>query len=232
MSDQGGLKNIASKSFTSPNLFEISLVKDTAEDLPYYKPMYFFFISMTPVEQGQQGRTFNRQARVNMKCDVEKLRALSHSLKLQMRGNKEAQFAIFADPSRAQGGGGSGDIKSCFTGVYQKKDNRWYVTLAFKTGQNNPFGMSWTFSDALSVCDIIDKFCDKCLDLEFERSLYSIGKPKQQTNGPVNNTNPQPNQNNNPNPSNNVVNNFVEGMNENAGGSAESPFPGLDDAPF
>lgn len=226
---QSTLENIASKSFAGANLFEVSLVKDTAEDLPFYKPMYFFFISMTPGEQSQQGRTFNRQARINMKCDVEKLRALSHSLKLQLRGNPEAQFAIFADPSKTQSG--SGDTKSCFTGKFQNnKDNRWHITLGFKSGQNKPFGMSWTFSDTLAVCDIIDKFCDKCIELEFQRNTYSVGKPKQQNTGNTSANSTPSNQNNQ---SNNVVDNFVEGMNENTSGKGGgSPFPGLDDAPF
>ena len=57
---QSQLTNIFSKSFTSANLFEFSLVRDDDPNLPFYKPRYFTFFSFIPGVQDQNGRTFDR----------------------------------------------------------------------------------------------------------------------------------------------------------------------------
>src|SRR6056297_1184515 len=110
MSQQGSsLQNIYSRSFPANNLFEVSLVKDTNPDLPFYKSRYFIFVSLTPGGQTEQGgRTFNRDGRITMKTECEKVMSLANSLRAYARGQGSTlgQFAIFVDSNKAGYGGG------------------------------------------------------------------------------------------------------------------------------
>jgi len=236
MSQQGSsLQNIYSKSFPANNLFEVSLVKDTNPDLPFYKSKYFMFVSLTPGGQTEQGgRTFNRDGRITMKTDSEKVMALANSLRAFARGQGQlGQFAIFVDSSKS-GFGGGGGFKTCFVGEFSQKaqqegqQDKKMVALSFKTGQSKPLGVFWPPSEAMAVADILDFLAKKGLELDFNDRQNSVGKisqpQPQQTSG--NNYNGQqipPQQT----PQQNVVDNFGNSMNQNVNSA-----PVIEEPPF
>src|SRR6056297_1157088 len=239
MSQQGSsLQNIYSKSFPANNLFEVSLVKDTNPDLPFYKSKYFMFVSLTPGGQTEQGgRTFNRDGRITMKTDSEKVMALANSLRAFARGQGQlGQFAIFVDSSKS-GFGGGGGFKTCFVGEFSQKaqqegqQDKKMVALSFKTGQSKPLGVFWPPSEAMAVADILDFLAKKGLELDFNDRQNSVGKisqpqpqqtsgnayngqqtPPQQTSGNAYNGQQTPPQQK---PQQNVVDNFGNSMNQN-----------------
>src|SRR6056297_1647882 len=236
MSQQGSsLQNIYSKSFPANNLFEVSLVKDTNPDLPFYKSKYFMFVSLTPGGQTEQGgRTFNRDGRITMKTDSEKVMALANSLRAFARGQGQlGQFAIFVDSSKS-GFGGGGGFKTCFVGEFSQKaqqegqQEKKMVALSFKTGQSKPLGVFWPPSEAMAVADILDFLAKKGLELDFNDRQNSVGKisqpQPQQTSGNAYNGQQTPPQQT---PQQNVVDNFGNSMNQNVNSA-----PVIEELPF
>ena len=237
---QSSLQNIYSRSFPANNLFEVSLVKDTNQDLPFYKPRYFMFVSLTPGGQTEQGgRTFNRDGRITMKTDCEKALALANSIRAYARGQGATlgQFAIFVDSSKA-GFGGNGGIKSCFAGEFNQKSQQQgqpekkMVALSFKSGQNKPIGLFWPPSEAMAIADVIEFIGRKGLELDFDDRQNSVGRTSPQTQNSFQQASPQT-QNNFQNtqqspPSQNVVDNFGDAMNQNV----DSAPPIVEDLPF
>jgi len=238
MTQQGSsLQNIYSKSFPSNNLFEISLVKDTNPELPFYKSKYFMFVSLTPGGQTEQGgRTFNRDGRITMKTESEKVMALANSLRAFARGQGQlGQFAIFVDSSKSGFGGGGGGYKTCFVGEFSQKaqqegqQDKKMVALSFKSGQSKPLGVFWPPSEAIAVAEILDFLAKKGLELDFNDRHNSVGTIQQnqnQNNGQHHVE--QKNQNyQQPNPVQGVVDNFGNAMNQNV-----TPPPQVEDLPF
>jgi len=241
MSQQQGssLQNIYSRSFPANNLFEISLVKDTNQDLPFYKSKYYMFVSLTPGGQTEQGgRTFNRDGRITMKTDSEKVMALANSLRAFARGQGQAlgQFAIFVDSNKA-GYGGGGGFKSCFAGEFTQKaqqqgqQDKKMVALSFKSGQNKPIGVFWPPSEAMAVADILDFVAKKCLELDFDSRQNSVGRTPQQNSGQQNsgqqNFQQSPPSQQQQDPTQGVVDNFGSAMNQNVDSA-----PQIEELPF
>jgi len=210
---QSTLQNVYHKSFPGTSLFEISLVKDTDPNLPFYKNRYFFFVSMTPgVKTDTGGKSFDKNGRVNLKTEVEKLSALGKSLRAFARGQgqKFGQFAIFTDSGKSEYG--SGGIKSCFVSEYIQNEKR-SITLSCKSGQNKPFGIFMTSPEAEAMADIFDLIIKKAIDLEFEHNVLGVSTPTHKPAPmPMNQPAPpmqQPQQNFQ---QNNVADNFANAM--------------------
>jgi len=217
---QSSLQNIYSRSFPANNLFEISLVKDTNPELPFYKNKYFMFLSITPGGKTDQGgRTFNRDGRITVKSESEKILALANSIRAYARGQAQlGQFAIFTDSSKSAYGGGA--IKTVFAGQYDQKQQNGSVikkiSLSFKSGQNNPIGVFWSPAEAVAVADVFEFIAKKALELEFENPTQSVGNVNPPT---TNNYQPQsaPQEQSQPssqggNTQQNVVDNFSNSM--------------------
>lgn len=247
---------VYSRSFTGQNLFEVSLVKDNDPQLPFYKPKYFFFISMTPgAKTDQGGRTFNRSARITLKCDSEKIIALSESLVFWAKGhgNTYGKFSIYADSSKSYNGGSG--IKACFASEYNKPnknggDPERYVVISFKLDNGKPFGNFWLPSEALAIANILKNMGEKSIELDMMCRQIQVGTVEQvpQTNYKSSSSNKQQPYNNpdfdhnnsiNPPPfsetsstdnsTDQIKNNFANALNENNG--IERP-AFIEDAPF
>ena len=204
MATNSNIVSIYSKSFAGQNLFEISLVKDNDPQLPFYKPKFFFFISMTPgAKTDQGGRTFNRNGRVTLKCDSEKVLALAESMAFWARGQGAfGKFSIYAESSKSQSGG-SGK-KACFAGEYMKPgrgDNdppERQITLSFKIDQARPFGNFFPPAEALAIANIIRKIAEKSIDMDLECRQIQVGNVTQAPMGqPTEQNNRPPIQQNN-----------------------------------
>lgn len=237
---QSTLQNVYSKSFPANNLFEASLVKDGDPDLPFYKPRFFMFLSLTPGGQTEQGgRTFNRDGRITLKADYEKVMALANSIRAFARGQGQAlgQFAIFADSSKS-GFGGGGGIKSCFVGEFAQKSqqggqDKRMVALSFKSGQNKPLGLFWSPSEAMAVADVLDFLANKGLELDFDSRQNSVGQPRQSGGGqrqsPPAQSQPQYTQQHQQAPQNNasqgVIDNFGNAMTQNTNHAPTIEYP-------
>jgi len=210
MAGQSSLQNIFSKSFPANNLFEISMVKDASPDLPFYKPRHFCFVSVTPgAKTDSGGRTFNKEGRITIKADLEKVLAISNSLKAFARGQGEAygQFAIFSDSSKSSFGGSGGGFKSCFVSEYvqaasDNKKAKTNVVISLKTS-GNPIGIFMSRPEAIAMSDIFDFIAMKGLELEFEDKKNAVGtvqnnnnsyKPQNQGSGYQNQGGGQPQQ--------------------------------------
>ena len=191
MAGQSSLQNIFDRSFPANNLFGISLVKDAAQDLPCYKPRYFCFVSVTPgAKTDSGGRTFQKEGRITIKADLEKVLAISNSLKAFARGQGETfgQFAIFSDSSKSSFGGSGGGFKSCFVsdflqqakeGSNQKAQNK--VVISLKTS-GNPIGIFMSRPEAIAMADIFDFIAMKGFELEFEDKKNSVGSVQNTNN--------------------------------------------------
>ena len=240
MSQQQGssLQNVYSRSFPANNLFEISLVKDTNPDLPFYKAKYFLFVSLTPGGQTEQGgRTFNKDGRITMKTDSEKVMSLANSLRAFARGQGQnlGQFAIFVDSNKA-GYGGGGGFKSCFAGEFTQKaqqegqQDKKMIAMSFKSGQNKPIGVFWPPSEAMAVADILDFVAKKGLELDFDDRQNSVGRTPQQNGGGQGQNyqqSPPQQQQQQQNPAQGVVDNFGNAMNQNVDSA-----PSIEEPPF
>lgn len=203
------LQNTYSKSFPGSNLLELSLVKDIAPDLPFYKPRYFCFVSVTPgMKTDTGGRTFSKDGRITIKADLEKVMALANSIRAFARGQGQTfgQFAIFADSSKSgfQAQQGQSNIKTCFVSEY-KQDNpnggtKTNVVVSLKAGQK-PIGNFMSPCEAMAMADIFEFIAKKGLELDFEARVNSNMGAVQNTNQfnspqPQQNYNSQPQQNN------------------------------------
>ena len=70
MAQNSTLQNVFSQSFPGQSLFEVSLVKDTNPELPFYKNKYFCFLSLAPGVKGQGGqRSFDTQNKITIKTE-------------------------------------------------------------------------------------------------------------------------------------------------------------------
>ena len=204
------IENIYSKSFPGQNVLDFSLVKDTTPDLPFYKPRYFCFISVMPgVKTESGGRTFNREGRITIKAELDKVLALSNSVRAFARGQgqKFGQFAIFADSSKS-GYGASGGIKSCFASEFtqQGKDGKPknLISVSMKAS-GNPIGNFMTASEAMALAHILEFIANEGLKLDFEARKNSVGT--------VQNNNPKPQQGYNQNQGG-----YNQNQNQNQGG--------------
>lgn len=229
---QSSLQNVYSRSFPANNLFDISLVKDNNPDLPFYKNRYFMFLSLTPGSQTDQGgRTFNKDGRITLKTEAEKIMALANSLRAHARGQGQmGQFAIFTDSSKS-GFGGQG-VKTVFVSEFeqqgQQQGGQRKIALSFKTGQNKPVGVFWTPVEAMAVADIFDFIANKSLELDFEGRTNQVGKVQPQQSAPPQNNGQQNYQHQPPqNNGQNVVDNFADSMMQN-----QQNAPQIDEPPF
>jgi len=183
MAQNSSLQPVFSKSFPAQNLFEISLVKDTDPNLPFYKPKYFMFLSVTPGVQGDNGqRTFDKNGKITIKADIVKVFALSNSLKAVASGadSKTSAFQIFADSSKSGYGGANVGIKMAFVSEFETQDKttnqaKKNVTISMKQGQNKAISVFFSPSEALAVSRIMDFVGDNALKLEFADKNISIG---------------------------------------------------------
>ena len=178
------LQNIFSRSFPANHLFEVSLVKDTNPELAFYKPKYFTFVSLMPGAQTEQGgRTFNKDGRITLKTECEKLLSLSNSIKAYARGQNElGQFAIFVDSSKSSFGVKNGGFKSCFASEFVQKSqqqngpDKKMISVSFKNGQSKPIGLFWSPPEALAVAYIIEFIGKKGIELEYEDRVNTVGR--------------------------------------------------------
>jgi len=189
MQQQSTLQNIYSRSFPANNLIEISLVKDANPELAFYKSKYFCFLSLTPgVKSDMGGRTFNKEGRITIKTEVEKVLALAYAMRAFARGQaaQVGQFAIFVDNSKSNFSGGGGQIKTCFVSEYmqqqQQGDPKRNIVLSFKTGQNKPMGNFWSPVEALAIADIFEFIGKKGLELDLDARSQSVGTMPNQQN--------------------------------------------------
>lgn len=237
---QSSIKNVFSRSFSGNSLFEVSLVKDTNPELPFYKPRYFFFLSMSPGEMNQQNqRTYNRQNRLTLKTDVEKLYSLAHAIRAHARGQGEnfGKFAIFADPSRTGYQQGNQGYKICFPSTFGQNNEN--VSISFKQGQEGkPFGVVFTRAEAMGTADMLEFMAQKAFELEFNERTLEVGTQSQGggvQNDPFQGSPQQPSQpQQGGGPQQQVQNDFQSGMSANTGqddnSGGGSPF--VEDAPF
>lgn len=243
MAQQSTLQNIYSKSFPSQNLIDISIVEDTSPDRPFYKPRYFNFISISPGVKDQQGnRTFDRQQRIIIKCDYDKLFGLAHAIRNVIRGG-QSNFSIIADSRKSSYNNGSGGIKSCFPSIYSKQgQNNEQIkmfSLSFK-GEGNPFGNSMSLPDGLGLAEIIQKIADKTMELDMDANTMAVGRvdqnsnqrPSQQQQSQQQSQQPQQSQQsqsqqNNNSSTDSVINDFEDAM-----GQTNGQVPTDDDIPF
>ena len=240
------LKPIFSKSFPANNLLDLSLVQDTDPNLPFYKPKYFMFLSMTQGVIAENGRTFDKNSRITIKADCVKIFALSNSIKAFARGAGPTmgQFQIFADSTKSNyATNGGGVIKMAFVSEFEQQiksgGTKINIAISLKQGNNKPIGVFFSQSEALAVSQIFDFIANKSLELEFESKNVNIGKvsnnfnPIQQLNNF--NSNPQPN---NFNPSQNQIPDQNQQLKQpNQQTQNKSPNPNLnpfgdDDLPF
>ena len=191
MAGQSSLENIYSKSFPANNLFEISMVKDAAPDLPFYKPRYFCFLAVVPGAKTESGgRTFNREGRITIKADLEKVLAISNSIKAFARGQGEAfgQYAIFSDSSKSQFGGAGGGFKTCFVSEYTQaaKDAnskpKINVVISLKAS-GNPIGIFMSRPEAIAMAEIFDFIAKEGLKLDFKERRNSVGTVQNNSGG-------------------------------------------------
>ncbi|MFW6281563.1 MAG: hypothetical protein ACOC1O_02055 [bacterium] len=242
---QSTIANIFSRSFPGQNLFDVSLVKDNNDQLPHYKPRYFFFLSMTPSEVNQQTgqRTYNRQAKVNIKTDTEKILAFAHTIRVHARGQGErfGNFAIFTDPSKTNFNQGDQNYKSCYVSSFVEKNTQQQkIAISVKVGkENRPVGIAFSIPEALAMADMFEFFGNKALELEYEAKTLSVGKPQSAPSNYQQNQNYQQNhqpQQNNMAGGNQVQDNFADALNQQSNGGGPAPSentgPFIDDAPF
>jgi hypothetical protein len=230
MQQQSTLQNIYSRSFPANNLIEISLVKDANPELAFYKSKYFCFLSLTPgVKSDMGGRTFNKEGRITIKTEVEKVLALAYAMRAFARGQaaQVGQFAIFVDNSKSNFSGGGGQIKTCFVSEYmqqqQQGDPKRNIVLSFKTGQNKPMGNFWSPVEALAVADVFEFIGKKGLELDLDARSQSVGTMPQQQNNfqpqpqPQPQSQPQPQQQNysQPNQGGQQPNQQAQDLNQN-----------------
>lgn len=254
MSQGNTLENVYSKSFPAQNLFEISLVKDTNPELPFYKSKYFCFISMTPGATNDGQRTYDRNNRITIKVDFEKVIALGHSLEIWARGMgpKFGKFTIFVDTGKSNFGNGQGNQKMCWVGDFisdQNKPEDRKISISFKQGQQSkPIGINFSPSEGLAIAEVLKFVGSQAMKEDFKfRSTQPVGysnqnngynqkaapqaaAPQQNYQQPQatpqnNNFGPPPNMNQN---TQGVVNNFNNAMEDMAGGSP----PFMDGGPF
>lgn len=234
MAQNSTLENVFSQSFPGSSLFEVSLVKDTNPDLPFYKNKYFCFISLAPgVQNNDGGRGFDTQNKITIKTEGTKLNAFSQSLRLYARGaSKFAKFTVFVDSSKSSYGGSSQKMAFCseFTPNGKGPEDR-QISISFKTGQNKPNGVFFYPAEALAVADTIEFIAKKCLELEFQDRNIQVGNVGNASNGNrrQNNKGAPPVPDSNQNNSQNVRDGFQNTMNDMASGS---PFGMDDDIPF
>jgi hypothetical protein len=228
------LQNVFNKSFPGSNLFQISLVKDTNPELPFYKNKYFFFISMVPGMKTQEGgRTFDVNNKIQLKVEVEKLLALSKSIHMiASRMVEEGRFSIIADSSRSQHSQGQGMYKTVFASEYNATGNnpQRLISIGFKAGRDKPVGCVFTPSEAFAIAQFIEWICKKCVDFEFDDRQVSVGTVKSAPRANSSyNAGPVP-ANNQPQPQNvsvdDVVNNFENAMSNASGGGGQAPNQG------
>lgn len=189
---KSSLENIFSYSFPGNHLFQVSIVKQAADQS--YKREYFCFITLAPGTQSQQGgRTFDFNNRITMKVDGHQIGALAYAMELnaQNRGNEIGNFSIYVDNSKSsygQGGGG----KSLFIqrGQSQPKQGsnqaaQPTVTLFFKQGNNQALAYPFTPTMALAASDVLKFIAKKCLELEFARGPVTAQTGTFQNASPV-----------------------------------------------
>lgn len=171
---QSKLENVFSTSFPANHLLQFSIVKQESEQS--YKKQFFFFITLAPGVQSQQGgRTFDFNNRITMKVDSYQIDELAHALRAFARG-QEAQLgphSIYVDSGKSAYGGGAqgGTGKSLMIQKTQnqKQNNAAQVTFFFKVGSNQALGYSMTPYRALAIADKLQAMSEHCDKLEILR---------------------------------------------------------------
>ena len=175
---QSQLTNIFSKSFTSANLFEFSLVRYDDPNLPFYKPRYFTFFSFIPGVQDQNGRTFDRSQKIIMKVSLEKVLSIAYSIKAVVNRYNQTvypNYSIQTDSSRSAYGGNSG-FKMCFCSEFTDKKNKRKISFSIKANQNQPFGITLEPVEALALADIFELVGKHGLKLELNTKRTFVGQ--------------------------------------------------------
>ena len=179
---RGSLVNIFSKSIPANNLLDLSLVKDTSPNLPFYKSKYFMFLSMTAGIQDQNGgRTFDKNSRITIKTDAIKVLAFANGIESMANQNHViGSYQIFADSSKSQFSGNNG-IKIAFITEFEQTDNKGNkkrnVAISFKQGQQmKPVGIFVPPAEALAIAETFKFIAQKCMQLEFESRQLDAGK--------------------------------------------------------
>lgn len=173
------LTNVFNRSFQGHNILEVSLVKDTDPNLKDYVKKHFIFLSIIPgVNKQEGGRTFDRNNRIVIKTDCEKLIALAYALRSWCK-NEKIPYSIFVDPSKSSHSKET-ETKAIFCGEYIPKDKsqklvpeKRQVAISFKKGTNNPIGITFPIAEGLAVADIMDFIGKKGIELEF----YTKNRP-------------------------------------------------------
>lgn len=175
------VENVFNKNFPGSNVFEISLVRDTDPDLPFYKDRYFFFCSTIPGSRTDSGgRTYNKDGRITMKVEIQKLLAFATHLKwVVLRGEKAVgQYKIFSDSSNSQYGDGS--KKQFYTSDWTPEGKARMVGVAMKSGENKPTGYLALPADAYAIAEIMEAMAKKALEMLMDSNQRYVGPSKSQ----------------------------------------------------
>jgi hypothetical protein len=237
---QSTLQSVYSYSFTTQNLFQVALVKDTDPALPDYKRKFFCFLTLAPGEKTQTGRTYNFSNRINMKQDVHNVLSLAHAIRAVARGQKAliGNFSLFTDSSKSSYG--QGGVKQVFVNEYIKKPQgqpqqgqqpppgERLVSIGFRSGQTQPVGLTFSVPDAMSCADILEFIAKMGLKMDANSSIQGVAKapaPAYQEGSAQSRGNQQQNRGNQPPPSgppqmstpDQAADNFASGMEHAAG---------------
>ena len=177
------LESIFSYSFAANHLFQVSLVRQAAEQT--YKKEYFCFLTIIPgVNQQGGGRTFDFSNRLTLKVDGHQVDALAEAIKYYVKG-KEAligPYSIYVDSSKSQysqGGGGGKSLAIQRTSTKNKKQvDVPMLTIFAKAGNNPALAISMTPASAIAMSHVLSFVAQKCLELEFGATIDPAkGKP-------------------------------------------------------
>lgn len=177
------LVNVFSRSWPGTSVIEVSLVKDTDPELPYYKDRFFVFLSCMPgVNNADGSRGYDKDNRISMKIGIDKLRGFAKALAANARGANSLKHALFTQSNNVT------KIAWASTYLPQGKDqSERAVSISFKAGQNKPIGSSMSPFDAMAIADEIEFICQKGLEAEFIDRLNN-GRKAAASNTNTNNT--------------------------------------------
>lgn len=223
------VENVFNKNFPGSNVFEISLVRDTDPELPFYKDRYFFFCATIPGARTESGgRTYNKDGRITMKVDAQKLLAMATHLKwVVLRGEKAVgPYKIFSDSSNSQYGDGS--KKQFYTSEWTPEGKSRMVGIAMKSGENKPTGYLTAPADAYAIAEVMELMAKKAIEMLMNANQNYVGPSKSNGSSNQNHRKAAPPT---PPPSNNGVGDVTSDFEAASMGVMGGPM-GDDDIPF
>lgn len=222
------LETIFSYSFPGSSAIEISMVKNNSPDLKIYDRQYFYFFSMTPgINKDDGSRTFDINNKVVFKQDLDRMLTIAYAIKDMANGMTSkyntGKFTLFSDPSKTNFGNNNTGNKKILNIVFSNEKDKGPGVSITATYGNISVRCLLSIPVANAMADIIDFMCKKGLELEFSRD-------RNFNNGPMNdNRRPQNynrnyhhennNNNNNYNDNNNIFNSSE--LNNNADFAAD-----------